>query len=67
MKYLGRTQDGKPLKSVKENISIITMDGLILFAGTIILLDFLETKNLTFTDRFKKIILFLTYLLQNSL
>ena len=26
MKYLGRTQDGKPLKSVKENISIITMD-----------------------------------------
>ena len=57
MRYLGRTQDGKPLKSVKENISIITMDGLILFAGTIILLDFLETKNLTFTDSFKKIIL----------
>ena len=41
----------------KPIISIITMDGLILFAGTIILLDFLETKNLTFTDSFKKIIL----------
>ena len=41
----------------KPIISIITMDGLILFAGTIILLDFLETKNLTFADTFKKIIL----------
>ena len=41
----------------KPIISIITMDGLILFAGTIILLDFLETKDLTFTDSFKKIIL----------
>ena len=41
----------------KPIISIITMDGLILFAGTIILLDLLETKDLTFTDSFKKIIL----------
>ena len=37
-------------------ISIITMDGLILFAGTIILLDFLETQDLFITDTFKKII-----------
>jgi len=33
------------------------MDGLILFAGTIILLDFLSTKDLTFADTFKNIIL----------
>ena len=38
-------------------ISIITMDGLILFAGTIVLLDFLETQDLTVADTFKKIIL----------
>ena len=38
-------------------ISIITMDGLILFAGTIILLDFLETQDLSVTETFKKIIL----------
>ena len=41
----------------KPIVSIITMDGLILFAGTIILLDFLETQDLTVTDTFKKIIL----------
>ncbi len=41
----------------KPIISIITMDGLLLFAGTIILLDFLSTKDLTFADTFKKIIL----------
>jgi predicted permease len=41
----------------KPIISIIFMDGLILFAGTIILLDFLATKDLTFFDTFKKIIL----------
>ena len=41
----------------KPIISIITMDGLILFAGTIVLLDFLETQDLTFADTFKKIIL----------
>ncbi len=40
----------------KPIISIITMDGLILFAGTIILLDFLETQDLTVADTFKKII-----------
>ena len=40
----------------KPIISIITMDGLILFAGTIILLDFLETQDLTIADTFKKII-----------
>ena len=40
----------------KPIVSIITMDGLILFAGTIILLDFLETKDLTVADTFKKII-----------
>ena len=44
-------------KYVKPIISIITMDGLILFAGTIILLDFLSTKDLTFADTFKNIIL----------
>ena len=38
-------------------ISIITMDGLILFAGTIILLDYLETQDLTVADTFKKIVL----------
>jgi len=38
-------------------ISIITMDGLILFAGTIILLDFLETKDLSGTETLKKIFL----------
>ena len=41
----------------KPIISIITMDGLILFAGTIILLDFLETQDLSISDTFKKIIL----------
>ena len=41
----------------KPIISIITMDGLILFAGTIVLLDFLETQDLTVADTFKKIIL----------
>ena len=41
----------------KPIISIITMDGLILFAGTIVLLDFLETQDLTFADTFKRIIL----------
>tara|TARA_B100001057_G_scaffold211034_1_gene211535 strand:+ start:194 stop:1108 length:915 start_codon:yes stop_codon:yes gene_type:complete len=40
----------------KPIVSIITMDGLVLFAGTIILLDFLETKDLTVADTFKKII-----------
>ena len=38
-------------------ISIITMDGLVLFAGTIILLDYLETQDLTVADTFKKIVL----------
>ena len=38
-------------------ISIITMDGIILFAGTIILLDYLETQDLTVADTFKKIVL----------
>ena len=41
----------------KPIISIITMDGLVLFAGTIVLLDFLETQDLTVADTFKKIIL----------
>ena len=41
----------------KPIIAIITMDGLILFAGTIILLDFLEMKDATFTNTLKKIIL----------
>ena len=41
----------------KPIIAIISMDGLVLFAGTIILLDFLSTKDLTFADTFKKIIL----------
>tara|TARA_Y100000385_G_scaffold130969_1_gene136270 strand:+ start:747 stop:1661 length:915 start_codon:yes stop_codon:yes gene_type:complete len=41
----------------KPIIAIISMDGLILFAGTIILLDFLSTRDLTFADTFKKIIL----------
>ena len=41
----------------KPIISIITMDGLVLFAGTIVLLDFLETQGLTVADTFKKIIL----------
>jgi len=41
----------------KPIVSIITMDGLVLFAGTIILLDFLETQNLTVGNTFKKIIL----------
>ena len=40
----------------KPIIAIITMDGLVLFAGTIILLDFLETQDLTVADTFKKII-----------
>ena len=41
----------------KPIIAIISMDGLILFAGTIILLDFLSTKDPTLADTFKKIIL----------
>jgi len=41
----------------KPIIAIITMDGLILFSGTIILLDFLEMKDATFTNTLKKIIL----------
>ena len=41
----------------KPIISIITMDGVILFAGTIILLDFLKTQGLTAAQTFKKIIL----------
>ena len=41
----------------KPIIAIISIDGLVLFAGTIILLDFLSTKDLTFADTFKKIIL----------
>lgn len=41
----------------KPIVSIITMDGLVLFAGTIVLLDFLETQDLTVADTFKKIIL----------
>ena len=41
----------------KPIVAIITMDGLVLFAGTIILLDFLETQDLTVADTFKKIIL----------
>ena len=41
----------------KPIISIITMDGVILFAGTIILLDFLKTQGLTAVQTFKKIIL----------
>ncbi len=38
-------------------ISIITMDGLILFSGTIILLDFLESQDLSGTETLKKIFL----------
>jgi len=41
----------------KPIVSIITMDGLILFAGTIILLDFLETQNLSGIETLKKIFL----------
>ena len=41
----------------KPIISIITMDGLILFAGTIILLDFLETQDLSGAETLKKIFL----------
>jgi predicted permease len=41
----------------KPIITIISMDGLFLFAGTIILLDFLSTKAETFADTFKKIVL----------
>ena len=41
----------------KPIISIITMDGLILFAGTIILLDFLETRDLSPAETLKKIFL----------
>ena len=44
-------------KYARPIISIITMDGLLLFAGTIILLDFLETQDLSITDTFRKIIL----------
>mgnify|MGYP001162826561 FL=1 len=44
-------------KYTKPIISIITMDGLILFAGTIILLDFLETQGLSVTETLKKIFL----------
>jgi len=40
----------------KPIVAIITMDGLVLFAGTIILLDFLETQDLAVADTFKKII-----------
>ena len=41
----------------KPIVSIITMDGLILFAGTIILLDFLETQDLSGIETLKKIFL----------